>query len=399
MLRGSQLDVVETTIPAPRAEPVKAKKILVCHVASADRWAGAEVQLVNLMRGLGRSEEFSLYAILLNEGQLAEEARRCGVEVKVIPETQKDFLEIFSEATSYLRTRNIHILHSHRYKENLLAALLAWRCKVPYVVRAQQGLPEPFRGWKRCKQGLIQFVDRMVARLATDYVISASNDIRNQLIRCVNPQKVITIHNAVDRGCVRSSLSSMEAKKRLGIPEDCWVVGTAARLEPIKRLDIFLSTACQIAEQQSQTRFVIVGEGSEEARLRERAKTTRLEDRVLFLGHRTDIYDVLRAFDLLVLVSDHEGLPNVLLEALCLGVPVLARRVGGIPELLQDGVNGILVDSSDPYSLGQACLEILRDDGRRQQLASNGASLINERFNSERTAAEFAKLYRSLCGN
>lgn len=398
MLPGSQLDVVETRGRTGLAKPVSTEKKSVCHIASGDRWAGAEVQLANLLRGLARREEFILSVILLNEGRLAEEARRCGVEVKIILEDQKSFLEIFMEANRYLKGKGVRILHSHRYKENFLAALLAWRCRVPIVVRALQGLPEPYEGLKRYKQWLIHFLDRVLARYGTDCVVSASDELRNELIRYVKPQKVVTVRNAVDTGQVHTSLSVADAKKRLGIPENCRVVGAAARLEPIKRLDIFLSAASRIAVQLPDTRFVIVGDGSEEVRLRALAETRGIQDRVLFLGHRADVYDVLRAFDILVLCSDHEGLPNILLEALCLGVVVVARRVGGVPEVIQNGVNGVLVESSSPSDLAEACLEVLADGRRRSVLALRGVDFVAEKFSAQQAAAKVAELYCSLCG-
>jgi glycosyltransferase involved in cell wall biosynthesis len=377
--------------------PRQADPISICHLASGDRWAGAEAQMAFLLRSLARRKEFSLSAILLNEGRLADEIRRCGIEVVIIPENEKGFLEIFVEAARYLRNKGIRILHSHRYKENLLAALLARRCGVPSLVRSQQGLAEPFKGVKRYKQALLQRVDRWVAGHATDRVIAASDDIRNVLIRNVSPERVITVHNAVDIEQTHSNLSLSEAKKRFGIRQDCRVVGIAGRLEPIKRVDIFLLAAGQIAAQLPDTRFVVVGNGSQEVQLRELARSAGLRDRVLFLGHRSDIHDVIRAFDVLVLCSDHEGLPTILLEALYLGVAAVARSVGGVPEVIQDDVNGLLIESDEPSKLAEACVQILTDDVRRKRLTSAGVSWVAERFSSERTAADVAQVYRSLC--
>jgi glycosyltransferase involved in cell wall biosynthesis len=214
----------------------------------------------------------------------------------------------------------------------------------------------------------------------------------------VDPGKIITIHNGVDVGQVRSRYSTAEAKERLGVPGDCWLIGTAGRLEPIKRLDIFLSAAKLVATQLPNTRFAIAGEGSEALRLRELARASRLQDRVVFLGHRDDIYDVLRALDIFVLCSDHEGLPMVLLEALCLGVPVVARGVGGISEAVQDGVNGILVTSANPVALAEACLRLLSDEGLRRRLSEAAEKSILEGFSVAGTAARVAGLYQSLAG-
>jgi glycosyltransferase involved in cell wall biosynthesis len=377
---------------------LRTTEISICHVASGDNWAGAEAQVASLLRALVRRGQFRLLAIVLNEGRLAEEARRAGVEVKVLPESQMGFLRVVSEATQLLRGKGIQIVHSHRYKENILAALLARRCDIPFVVRTQHGRPEPFRGLKRWKQGLLRWADQLVARYGTDRLISVSSEMSNQLSRNLGARKVVTIHNGIDLEQVRSSFNAAEAKGRLGVSRDWWLLGTAGRLEPVKRLDIFLGAAKLVAARLPNARFAIAGHGSEESKLRELARSAGLTDRVLFLGYRDDIYDVLRAFDVLILCSDHEGLPMVLLEALYLGVPVIARPVGGITEVLQDGLNGVLVDPCEPTDLAEACLRIITDEVRRDSLARAGVNFVAENFTIEHTAEKVTNLYSSLSG-
>ncbi len=368
----------------------------VCHIVSGDRWAGAEVQVAALLKYLKRETNLSLSAMVLNPGRLADEIQGCGIETRVISESEHGFRAIARYAREYLRDRNIQILHSHRYKENLLAALLAWRLDIPHVVRTQHGLPEPQTGMRRLKQGLILGVDRLVARRATDRVISVSSEMSRQLALRIDPRRIVTIPNGIDLEVVRSRFAAREAKERLGIPAESPVIGTAGRLEPVKRLDIFLRAAAAIRGERPATRFVIAGEGREAAHLKALAESLGIAENVQFLGHRDDIHDVVRAFDLLVLSSDHEGLPMILLEALCLGVAVVARAVGGIPDVIQDGVNGLLVDSADPRSLAQACLRALSDRALCERLAEAGARLVAGNFAASATARQVAQLYSSL---
>jgi glycosyltransferase involved in cell wall biosynthesis len=384
--------------PARAGALVTEGKVAVCHIASGDLWAGAEVQTAILLRTLAQRDEFRLSAVLLNPGRLAEEVRSCGIEVKIIPESRRNFIAILSEATRYLKSQRIRILHSHRYKENVLAAALARLCRIPYVLRTQHGLPEPFVGFRNMKQQIIQRLDRFVARRATDRVISVSSEMTGRLGQRMDPRKIVTIPNGLEPTAVRSDLSVTEARDRLGIPRACRVLGTAGRLEPIKRLDLFLRAAKLISVERPDTRYVIAGGGREEPGLRALADSLGLGQQVLFLGHRNDIYDVLRALDVLILCSDHEGLPMVLLEALSLGVAVVARAVGGIPEVITHNAQGVLVDSASPIALAQACLGLLGDDARRDRLAKAGAGLVGEKFSAQMTAACVSQLYFSLSG-
>ena len=370
--------------------------ISICHLASGDRWAGAEVQVRNLLCSLSQNRRLSLCAIFLNEGRLAEESRRCGLEVLVLPESQMGFWRIVSEASKFLKDRRIHVLHSHRYKENFLAALLSWRCRIPCVVRTQHGMPEPFRGIKRLKTSMAHILDHFVARYATDLTISVSDEMRTQLTRSLNPEKVVTVQNGIDLCEVRSGLTPAQAKRALGIAEKCRVLGTVGRLDPVKRLDIFLAAARVVLNRFPDTRFIVAGEGSEKDRLLAIARREGLGDRVLFLGHRDDVYDVMRALDIFVLCSDHEGLPTALLEALNLGLVVVARRVGGIPEVVRNGHNGVLLETADPQALAEACIRCLEEDVLRQEFALAGPAVIADHFSSARSAETVARLYESL---
>jgi glycosyltransferase involved in cell wall biosynthesis len=338
-------------------------------------------------------------AIFLNEGRLAEEARNCSAEVMVIPENRYSFFRILNRAADFLRGRDVRVLHSHRYKENLLAALLASRLGIPAVVRTQHGAPEPVPPQNRLWHSLVHWVDRVVARQSTDRIIAVSEDLRRRLAAQYGEERVALIHNGIDLERVVSSLSVAEAKQQLGLPADSLVVGTAGRLERIKRLDIFLEAAKRILAEEPRARFVIAGDGRQAPELRELAAQLNLFERVLFLGHRHDVHDVIRAMDVFVLCSDHEGLPMVLLEAMALGTPVVVRPVGGIAEVVEDERNGVWVRSDRPYDLANACLRVLQDADLRRCLCAAGMTQVRERFSGARTAAQVSKLYRTLCRN
>jgi glycosyltransferase involved in cell wall biosynthesis len=395
---GSPLTAAEGGLRSSLREFAGGGRIGVCHIASGDLWAGAEVQIATLLRSLARQPSLELSVILLNHGRLAEEISRLGVVLEVIPEDQFGFLGIFRRASEFLRGRNVTILHSHRYKENLLAALLAWRRHIPVVLRTQHGMPEPRTNLGGVKQRFFQGLDRLTARWTADRVIGVSSDVSRQLESYWDPHKIVTILNGVDLEHVCSNLTLLEAKRRLGLPPDCFAVGTAGRLEPVKRLDIFLEAAKQISARDIKVRFVIAGDGRERERLSTLARDLGIGELVLFLGHRDDVFDVLRAFDLLVLSSDHEGLPMVLLEAMALGVVVVARAVGGLPEVIQDDKSGILVHAGDAASLANACAQLLADPARKREMAEAARISVAERYTAEQTANQVRQLYYSLLG-
>jgi glycosyltransferase involved in cell wall biosynthesis len=367
----------------------------VCHIASGDGWGGAEAQVATLLKSLAERGDVRLCAIVLNDLRLAQELRQSGVDVKVIPEREKSFPRILMESAEYLRGRGVQVLHSHRYKENLLALLLALRYPVR-LVRTQHGQPEPYTGFSGLKQRFVYAVDRQIASYAADHVISVSSDLTRYLQGHISARKVTIVRNGIALDRVRSGLSPSEAKQRLFIRADAPVIGIATRLTAIKRLDLFVATAACISKALPNARFVIAGDGAEESRLRQLIQDAGLEHEVLLLGHRADIHDVMRAMDILLVTSDHEGLPMALLEAMALGIPVVSRHVGGIPEVIEDGVTGCLVGSDSSVDLARVCASLLRDPERRKRIADSARHEVEQNYSAEKNAADIAQIYKSL---
>lgn len=376
-----------------KTQPLRA--VSVCHIASGDAWGGAETQIATLLKSLAQRNDMRVCAIVLNDLRLAQELREAGIEIKVVPETTKSFPAIVRESALFLRGRRTQIIHSHRYKENLLAMLLGYRYPVR-LVRTQHGQPEPYTGFSGLKQRFVYAIDRQIARYAADRVISVSSDLTRYLQSHVANSKIAVVHNGISLDLVRSSFSKAEAKQSLFIRTDAPVVGIATRLTAIKRLDLFVASAICVVKAIPTARFVVAGSGAQESILRELIRQADLEHQILLLGHRADIHDVMQAMDLMLLTSDHEGLPMAMLEAMALGVPIVSRKVGGIPEVIQDGVNGRLVDTDSPDELANVCTSLLLDEKLRAQLGANARRVVEENYSAERNAAEVVRLYRAL---
>jgi L-malate glycosyltransferase len=380
-----------------RFSPQLSSRISVCHVSEGSAWAGAEVQVATLLRALSKWPEISLHAILLQEGRLARELRTFGVEVRVVRERERSFPQVISECSEFLKSRNIHILHSHSYKENLVALLLSRICNVPHLVRTEHGRPEPFSIVRNLKHWCVLAADRIAAKYTAAQIVSVSSDLGEFWKRHADPQRVTVLRNGVDLKSVDSNFSPTEARQRLGIPVDSFVVGIAARLECIKRHDLFLATANYLAQKIPNSNFVIAGGGRQKESLRRLILESGLGDRVALLGERNDVYDVLRTMDILLICSDHEGIPMVMLEAMALGVTVVSRKVGGVPEVIRDRVNGILVPSDSPEELGRACMSIFQEPRLRANLRQAARDEIHQWHSADKNAEIMVELYRSVC--
>ena len=374
------------------------RPIRVCHFAPADGWAGAEVQLALLLSLLAKMPELEVSAVLLNEGRLAHELRDAGIPTNVIPESRHNSVSIATRLAQYLRRATVDIVHTHKWKDNVLTAVASAGGPVRWRVRTIHGSVEPFTGFKALKARGVRALDHMANRWAVDRIVTVSRDLTEEFGSRFGTEKVAYIQNGIDLAHVQVTRPSAELRIDLGFQTGDTVIGTMGRLVPVKGLDLFLRAARVIRNRRPDAKFVIVGSGPLERSLRELAASLDLYD-VQFLGHRNDGYDVLGLMDVFVLPSLNEGIPMVLLEALALSKPVVASRVGGIPDLIEHEVSGILSEPGNAGDVARGCLALLDDRAWAQRLARTGRERIEHRFSAGVMASKVANVYRTLAAS
>ncbi len=374
----------------------KDRKIRVCHLISGDLWAGAEVQAFTLIRTLSTVADMDISAVILNEGRLAEKLHEDGIEVSIIDERKHNFFKIKSLLARILEGGKIDILHTHRYKENVLGGLVKNRCGIKGLIQTVHGVQEGFLGIKHLKMKFYMNLNDNLTRKRFSKVIAVSHDIEMRLCDKFGKQKVVTIHNAVDTGLIKISRSAEEVKRELGISEDQVVIGSAGRLVPVKGYDVFLKAAKLILRKRPKTTFVIAGEGPLKEVLREMATSLGIGTNVIFTGFRDDVLDLVNAFDIFLVTSVHEGVPMSVLEAMALRKAVVSTAVGGIVEIIEDNVSGLLVDPGSPDSLAERCLSVLEDHELRSKIERNAEKRIEQEFSTERQRDRVLRLYEEI---
>lgn len=374
------------------------KKINVCHLISGDLWAGAEVQMYTLVSSLKNVPELNVSAIVLNEGKLSAKLRRQGFKTTVIDETRLGFFGILKLAKKELTELKVDILHTHRYKENVLGALLKKKGTVPYLIQTVHGVGEPFTGIKMLKARFYSSLDLYYSKKYFDIIQTVSFDIQNKLRPKFYSSKLLTIHNAVNTEEIQPTGTVEEVRSELGIDSGDFVIGSAGRMVPVKGYDIFLEMAGIFLTMHPNTRFLLVGDGPQKEELERKAIEMNLENKVLFLGFREDIINIINCFDIFVVSSFHEGIPMVLLEAMALKKAIVASDVGGIKEIITDGVSGIRTEPGDARSLALACKNILADPSFRDGLQEGAAKRIKEMFSVDIQRIKILEMYYRVAG-
>lgn len=375
------------------------RQMRVCHIMSADLWAGAEVQVATAASYLVERGDVKLTAVLLNEGPLACELRRLGVQVTVVDEHQNSAIRILTLLTRFLRDQDIEIVHTHRYKDSVLGTLAAKLAGVPHVIRTVHGLTEPMTGWNWAKFRAYEALDKGTLRCFADVIVAVSKRMAETLRASGYRATMVThIHNGVDLRRVGATRSPEEVRGELGLDSQTLLIGTAGRLSPVKGHAGLLRAARFIFEKESHARLLIVGGGPLAEELRASAARLQIDDKCLFVGPRADVYDLISALDVFVLASLDEGIPMAILEAMALGAPVVATAVGGIPEVVQHRVTGLLVAPGDEQALADACLELAFNRDWAQTLCVRARRVVEEEFSHERNGQALLDIYRRVSG-
>jgi glycosyltransferase involved in cell wall biosynthesis len=204
-----------------------------------------------------------------------------------------------------------------------------------------------------------------------------------------------TLYHGTDPGSVGAWGEANGVRAELGIPDGVPLVGTVANFKPHKGQEHLLRAAAIVRRRIPDARFVLVGVGPREGQMRREADQLGLDGAVIFAGFRDDAPRVMRAFDVFVLPSENEGLPIALLEAMAQGRPVVATRVGGTPEVLQHGVQGLLVPPGSPEQLADAITTVLGDRAMRERMGDAGRSRSSE-FDIRKTVGRMETVYQEL---
>ena len=372
------------------------KTITVCHVAVGDLWAGAEVQLATLLSFLIRAPGFDFSAVLLNEGKLADELRGLGVKVTVFAENSLSAPKIFVQLVKYFRRNKRHIIHTHKYKDTILAAPAAKLCGIPHVVRTVHGLPEPFQGLQALKIRFYETIERIVSRNCVDATIGVSSQIESKYKTRGEVGRVACIRNGIDLKERSRQIDRWLTRKELGIDPGTHVMGTVGRLTSVKGLPYLLMAAKNLLNLGMTVKVLIVGEGSIRSDLETQARDLGISEDVVFAGYREDTDDLLRAMDIFVLPSLSEGIPMALLEAMAASRVVIASRVGGIPEVIDDGVEGFLVEPRDVNGLTETCLRLIQSPVMAKEMGEKARKRVERDFSAEEMAHRVASLYHEL---
>jgi len=293
----------------------------------------------------------------------------------------------------YVTERRIDVVHTYSFYGNVFAVPPARLAGVPVVIASiRDRAPYLTPMQKRAQRWACQFADCILVNAAAvkEWLIGEGYDAA----------KIVIIPNGVELSRF-DRVDEGSPFRGLGIPEGAPVVLVVSRLNPLKGIESFLQAAALVAPDFPTVRFVVAGDTNPNERqywstLTSLTVRLGLTERLIFAGLRRDVPQLLSAATVSVMPSLNEALSNVVLESMAAGAPIVATRVGGTPEAISDGVDGLLVPPGDPRAMASAIAALLRDQSRARRLGDAARQSIHERFSMERMASATAQLYEAL---
>jgi glycosyltransferase involved in cell wall biosynthesis len=355
--------------------------------AAGEIWGGVEQFVETVALELGR-RGVGFVVLLLHEGALARRLREASVPVEVVGGVSKYDPRSAATIGRALRRHRIAVVHVHGYKASILAGAAA-KLQGLALVKTEHGRLEPFTGWGRFKMTMNLWLDETMSRRLLDAIVFVSRDIQRSLAARYRhvPQEVI--YNAIRPIGDSTATEPVPTLTTDGVVR----IGIVGRLKPVKGHDVLLRALARPG-MPKDLRLYVFGEGPLEAELRALTAELGLQDRVTFLGFRENMPGYLRQLDMMAMPSRHEGIPYAALEAMDMGVPLVASDVGGLHEILENDVDALLVPAEDAGMLADAIARLHADAGLRARLARRAREKVNARFLAAPMVDRYLEVYR-----
>lgn len=360
-------------------------RVAICSVG--ELFGGVERHILGLLGAL-HVHGIEAKLVLFHDRELAAQARDQGFEPIILPGSNLSLLATCRRLAHLLEAADIRIVHAHGYKATVFCGL-ARRWHRFALVKTEHGLPEAMTGGPllALRDRSYHFLDRIATRMTAATVCYVTEELRVHHARAHAGLRVTVIPNGVanmDRGqFIRPS----------ELPEDWFNLAVVGRLDPVKGHHVAIE-ALAASSVPPNVHLQIVGTGPSEPQLRMAAQQHGVADRVHFLGFRRNVYDYLAHCDVLLIPSLHEGLPYTLLEAMALATPIVASRVGGLVEVLRDGITAVLTKPGDPTSIAHAILELRRRPEYGRRLGQDAQRVQRAKYSVEAMSFRYEAIYQ-----
>ena len=360
--------------------------IHVVHIVEDLKIGGLERVIAAISTGLNGGKFKQKVWCLARGGEIYDELQDKGVDIELLNMRSHRDILFFSRLCRKLRKENIHIVHTHGYTATTMGRLAGICARTPVILSHMHTTC-----WDYTPKQLV--IEKMLS-FFTSRIICCSQAVSEFAVKGekINSNKLEVIYNGVDPEKYANSMSDHNDHN------DTYRVGCVASLSPHKGHRYLLEAAKVVVNEiPSRVKFVLVGSGILRKELREYADSLGISSSIEFKDPVSDIVPLLSSFDLVVLPSsEREGLGLAIIEAMAAGKPVIGTSIGGIPEVIENGTNGLLVPPKDAVALSKAILHIMSDKKRADKMSEKGRAIVHKKFSTKEMLGKIEDLYQRL---
>lgn len=370
----------------------------VLYLIDSLRMGGAERLLVSYLKHLDSTQiEPRVCALQIREGNpIGEQILQLGIPVDTLLVKNLRDITALPRLLAYMRRHKIDLVHTQLEFANTLGNTASWILGIPSIA-TMHTLNDPEKGSKTYRRIAIML---WILRHFCNRVVAVSEETRRHHLRVGGnkPENVITLYNGIDLTPFQQIRDEeiQAMRSQLGIPTSAQVLTTVAVLRQPKGIQYLIEALPAILQGNPEAYYLIVGDGDYRSQLEEQVRDLGVERKVIFTGYRNDIPQLLEMSDIFVLPTLTEALPTVLAEAMAASKPIIASKVGGIPEMVIEGKNGLLLSPQNAEELAAACLNLLQNPSQAQEMGKAGRKIVEERFNIPVQVKMLETLYKEL---
>lgn len=347
---------------------------------------GAERQYGYLMEHIDRSHHEVFFIQINHKKSRAKNCSHEGMTVATFEMSHKLDIGVALRIARYVRQNKIDLIQSLLFLDNQIARLAGLFTGKPVITSLRGG---PHEG------KLKTWIDHGFQFLSRGVTVN-SHWLKSLLVdKGVDPEKIVVIHNGIDPAKFQSQNDPLEIREKLSIGSKIPTMAIVARLHPMKQHRVFFDVVKLVRERVPNVLALVAGEGSLREGLESYVREIGVEDCVRFLGaiRGQDLTDLLRVTDVLLLTSGWgESLPNILLEAMSASVPIVSTNIHGIPEVVDDGVNGFMVNKGDRIRMAERVVNVFQDNELKRRFVENGLRKV-EAFSMDAMVKKYEELY------
>lgn len=313
-----------------------------------------------------------------------------GLSVFRINESNGFDRSVLAQIRRLIERERIDIIHTHEVRSDIIGLIVGKLSGIPVVTTLHGWIENGLKG------KLFTRFDKTILRFF-DHVICVSEKMKKQVLKCgVRKDKVTVLYNALVIENYRRNGADRGFRRELNIGDNTLLIGNIGRLSPEKGQADFIRAASLVLKECKDVRFVLIGKGDDEPHLIELVKNLGIEKEIIFLGYRSDMFNIYNSLDLVVQSSRTEGMPNVILEALAMELPVIATDVGGTGEVVKHAFTGILTKPGIHEELVCGILQFVKKRDAFKQMARNGKKIIETDFDINERTRKLSQIYDSI---